>query len=465
MIKALVVDDEKRVRQGFISLANWASYGIEIAGEAKDGMSALEALGRERVDLMFVDIGMPGMSGFELIEQARGRYPWTKAVILTCYHEFDYVQEALRLGAIDYIVKTLLNKNNVDETMHRIVKRYAWETRGTSAPPDKAFRFGAVFVPLREGARSDLLSEGLPSSQPIQPLEGGLWLAPMSARAAGDWIRDLPAYVTAEWQPVRLASASGLPMPEAEALIGSQLASYLFYRDPGELPDPLELEELRRRSSPSEAELESAFASWRQLKWLIFTEDWKQFIDRVEKWRIPPERLRRFLSEVAAEWSGILGWESEDPEFAREFAEWRHWKTLRNGLSKAALLVQQRIAELSLSREVFASLVRAFLYMKEHMGRDLNQDDIARRVGMSRSYFSQCFKKFAGGELFGDVLRKMRIERASELLGRTGLSVREVANRVGFDDEKYFSRVFREKMSVLPTEYRKSLGAGGGGAK
>ncbi|MBB6691288.1 response regulator [Cohnella xylanilytica] len=465
MIKALVVDDEKRVRQGFISLANWSSYGIEIAGEAKDGLSALEALGSDRVDLMFVDISMPGMSGFELIEQARERHPWTKAVILTCHHEFDYVQEALRLGAIDYIVKTLLNKNNVDETMHRIVKRYAWETRGASAPPAKAFRFGAAFCPLKPGARPDLLSEALPPSQTIRPLEQGLWLAPMPGRAGSEWIRDLPAYVTAEWQPVRVTSASDMPQSEAEALIGSELASYLFYRDPADVPDALELEELKRKNSPSEAELDAAFESWKQLRWLIFTEDWKQFIERIEEWRIPPQRLRRFLTETAAEWSGLLGWETENEAFAREIPEWRHWKPLKNAMSKAALLVQQRMAELSLSREVFASLVRAVLYMKEQMGRELNQDDVARRVGMSRSYFSQCFKRFAGGEQFGDALRKMRIERARELLGRTELSVREIANRVGFEDEKYFSRVYREKMGILPTEYRKSLGAGGEGSR
>jgi len=462
MIRALVVDDEKRVRKGFISLANWASYGIEIVGEAKDGLSALEALGSMQLDLMFVDIGMPGMSGFELIEQARGRYPWTKAVILTCHHEFDYVQEALRLGAIDYIVKTLLNKNNVDETMQRIAKRFVWETRTASVPPPREFQSGVVFCPLRPSARSDVLSAGLPPSQALQSLPHGLWLAPTAGRASADWVRDLPSYVTADWQPVRVLSVTGLPQQEAEALIVSRLPAHLFYLDMPEPANPLALEDLRGSPAASEAELEAAFESWRQLKWLIFTEDWKRFIERVEEWRVAPERLRRFVAETAEEWSGFLGWEPEGESFRGELAELRKWKQLRNWLSKAALLVQQRMAELSLSREVFASLIRAIAYMKEHLGEELNQDDIARRVGMSRSYFSQCFKKFAGGELFGDALRKMRIERARELLSGTESPIREIANRVGFEDEKYFSRVFREKIGCLPTEFRKSAGAGGG---
>ncbi|MBB6733023.1 response regulator [Cohnella zeiphila] len=462
MIKALVVDDEKRVRKGFISLANWASYGIRIVGEAKDGASALEALGQEPIDLMFVDIGMPGMSGFELIEQARGRYPGTKSVILTCHHEFDYVQEALRLGAIDYIVKTLLNKNNVDETMHRIAKRYAWETRDAAPVRAAAFETGVVFVPLRKSSRTDALHDGVPSSHSLRPLSGGLWLAPGEGKSHADWLRDLPAYVTADWQAVQAVSVTGMARREAESLISSRLPSYLFYLPVAETAARVALEDLKRLDPPSESELAAAEDAWRELKWLIFTEDWKRFIEWVEARRIDPDRLRRFAGEIACEWAGLLGWEPEGASFEAELRQMRRWEPLKGWFSKAALRVQQRMAELSLSREVFFSLVRAIRYMKDHLGEELSQDDIARRVGMSRSYFSQCFKKFAGGELFGDTLRKLRIDRARELLVRSELPVREVAGRVGFVDEKYFSRVFRDKLGCLPSELRKTTGAGGG---
>ena len=127
MIRALVVDDEKLVRKGFISVIDWAAFGIVIVGEAADGKTAMEFLAVEEVDLLFTDITMPGMNGFELLKSVHHQFPRMKSVVLTCHHEFDFLQEALRLGAIDYIVKTLLDMENVDDVMNRIVERIQWE--------------------------------------------------------------------------------------------------------------------------------------------------------------------------------------------------------------------------------------------------------------------------------------------------------------------------------------------------
>lgn len=127
MIKAVVVDDERLVRKGFISLIDWSSLGVVIVGEAGDGKSALDLLQQQEVDLLFVDLTMPGISGFELIKMVRQRFTGIRCVVLTCHHEFDYVQEAMRLGAVDYIVKTLLEMENADETIRRLVDRIKWE--------------------------------------------------------------------------------------------------------------------------------------------------------------------------------------------------------------------------------------------------------------------------------------------------------------------------------------------------
>jgi two-component system response regulator YesN len=72
---------------------------------------------------------------------------------------------------------------------------------------------------------------------------------------------------------------------------------------------------------------------------------------------------------------------------------------------------------------------------------------------MSRSYFSQCFAKFAG-DTFGDILRNIRIEHAKSLLLESDYPVYEIASRAGFEDEKYFSRLFREIVGTSPSEYR-----------
>jgi two-component system response regulator YesN len=91
--------------------------------------------------------------------------------------------------------------------------------------------------------------------------------------------------------------------------------------------------------------------------------------------------------------------------------------------------------------------------MKESKGDKINQADVASYVNMSRSYFSQCFAKLAG-EAFGVVLRNIRIDKAKSLLLESNLPIYEIASMAGFEDDKYFSKLFRERVGKLPTEYR-----------
>ncbi|MGO5442509.1 response regulator [Faecalimonas sp. LCP19S3_D12] len=68
MYKLLIVDDEILIRNGIQNLIEWEIYGIEIIGEAEDGMKAYLSIKEEKPDLVLVDISMPNMNGLELIE-------------------------------------------------------------------------------------------------------------------------------------------------------------------------------------------------------------------------------------------------------------------------------------------------------------------------------------------------------------------------------------------------------------
>ncbi|MBW7455400.1 response regulator [Paenibacillus sepulcri] len=120
MIQALIVDDESLVRKGMRLMFPWNKFGVEIAGEAATGEKAMEFLRAHPIQLLMTDITMPGMSGLELVRQAQELDPAIKVVILTCHQDFDFIQEALRMGAVDYIVKTQLEEIDLDLTMLHI---------------------------------------------------------------------------------------------------------------------------------------------------------------------------------------------------------------------------------------------------------------------------------------------------------------------------------------------------------
>lgn len=130
MYRVLVVDDEKLVRRGIISILPWTECGLAVAGEAQNGKKALEVLQETRIDLVFTDIVMPGMDGLALLEELAHRYPEVASVVLTCHQEFPYIQKALRFGVLDFIVKTQLEQDSLDELLTGIVSRFEARRHG-----------------------------------------------------------------------------------------------------------------------------------------------------------------------------------------------------------------------------------------------------------------------------------------------------------------------------------------------
>ena len=83
-------------------------------------------------------------------------------------------------------------------------------------------------------------------------------------------------------------------------------------------------------------------------------------------------------------------------------------------------------------------------------------EQIAERLSLNTSYFSRIFSEQIGRSPKQYLLNK-RIERAKELLIETNASIFDIANSVGYDDQLYFSRVFKKKTTLSPIEYRKQL--------
>jgi len=105
MYKLLLVDDEAEVRQGIISKIDWSKTGFEIAGEAENGLEALEIMEKINPDVAIIDIKMPFMDGMQLAKVISRDYPATKLMILSGFDEFDYAQKAIRYNVMEYILK------------------------------------------------------------------------------------------------------------------------------------------------------------------------------------------------------------------------------------------------------------------------------------------------------------------------------------------------------------------------
>ncbi|MCA1039275.1 response regulator transcription factor [Bacillus infantis] len=116
-VRVLVADDHHVVRRGLIFFLK-TQQEIEIAGEAKDGLEAVEQTGRLKPDIVLMDLDMPNMNGIEATRLIKQKYPETKVLMLTSFSDQDHVIPALEAGASGYQLKDI----EPDELVKAIVQ-------------------------------------------------------------------------------------------------------------------------------------------------------------------------------------------------------------------------------------------------------------------------------------------------------------------------------------------------------
>ncbi|MDK8189914.1 response regulator [Paenibacillus sp. UMB7766-LJ446] len=109
MIRVLLVDDEVSVVDTLQAVIPWEQLDVHVVEVAYSAMEALNTLEQHPFDLLVTDIRMPKISGIELAEQVRSRWPYIKCIFLTGFTDFEYARQAIQNQVVDYIVKPVAN--------------------------------------------------------------------------------------------------------------------------------------------------------------------------------------------------------------------------------------------------------------------------------------------------------------------------------------------------------------------
>ncbi|MCS5721629.1 response regulator transcription factor [Herbiconiux sp. CPCC 203407] len=103
-IRVLVVDDHPIVRSGIVALLESAD-GIEVAGEAADGLTAIERAAELRPDVVLMDLRLPGLGGEQATARIIERDPGIRVLVLTTYETDENILESIEAGASGYLLK------------------------------------------------------------------------------------------------------------------------------------------------------------------------------------------------------------------------------------------------------------------------------------------------------------------------------------------------------------------------
>jgi len=176
VIRVFLADDHPLVREGLHRIVRDESI-LRVVGEAADGFSLLQQLETTQVDVLLLDISMPGPGFLELMSRIQSRYPDLKILIVSMHPEALYAERALKAGARGYVSK----RQSVEELSRAIIRINSGGTY-VSGGPEGPMRFDAAPAESSQVAtlstREFEILVQLANGQGITQIAGALSLSP-----------------------------------------------------------------------------------------------------------------------------------------------------------------------------------------------------------------------------------------------------------------------------------------------
>ena len=134
MYKALIIDDEKPVRQVIAALGRWHTFGIDPPAFACDGLAGLQAMRELHPQIVFLDMEMPEMDGAAFLKAAAAEFPDAKYIVVSGYDDFAYTKIAIQYHVLDYLLKPVVEEELLAVLQHAVEQLNA----AGGAPADPA---------------------------------------------------------------------------------------------------------------------------------------------------------------------------------------------------------------------------------------------------------------------------------------------------------------------------------------
>lgn len=492
MLKVLIADDNRLIRQSLRKRVDWTSLGLDCVGEAEDGQQALDLIRSLKPDIVIIDIRMPGVDGLQVMQYARGHHLGIQFILISGYDDFDYLKQAIRLQAVNYLLKPIHTPELV-ESLHLAAERCAKAQEEPQA--EDGSKTPEAQHPNRQPALAPMQKYGVPAYSFCvcinipQPGEGVLF-PPGCIGQIEQEVRTLlfpavcHAIPCARETLVLTIGQERAQLPSDYLLEQLQQklqhilkSSPIFFTcsDTGEsarLPVLLHQSLFRMLGRFSEVSTEGdiLFATERRklrqklddLMQLQLYEACRTLIEqyfqsaRQEGWY--PScivLILQFWQDCLSERNVAAPFQPNNPEvFALQFADY-------NGFENAFF---QSFDQTFLPENQHPTADKIMAYIQLFYAEPLTLQHLAKIFHLNQAYLGQLIKKSAGLS-FHTLLNQIRLEKAAQILrDNPSVMIKDLAFSLGFSDAYYFARVFKQCFGQTPSEYRQALPEADGGA-
>ncbi len=512
LIKVLVADDELLVRIGLRTTIEWEKNGFTIVGEAKNGKEAIELFDKFAADILITDIRMPVMDGLEVIQNIKEKKKDLKSIILTHYDDFSYAQKAIKLGASEFILKNNLTSDNLLLALKKLTEEIepARARSVNSLTETEHLHYALEKAILSNIAGIDY--EGLMTF----PVDSCFYSHFFVAYGKICYTEDLEFDMNSSEFVKNLSNifVSKDHVMQAMMRVEDHLI-YLYnigFKTENHKKEQSEIVNILKRNIKQFFDLDMFFGvssvgdslldipklvaeGQKACERCFFTEEkvirYDRGLEKIveENVKIKPDIIRKYLnqSDMVSLFAYI------DERFDKIYSSYNKMGVRRlfiDFVSLAQMIHQEKYADEEIvSDEKFRYIYfdkladfkaikeyvkdvyrfismksedkaysyyinKSIKYIKENYERNITLEEVAEYSKVSKSYLSLLFKQETGIN-FSTFLTNYRIEKSKEYMRESHYKIYEIAERIGFDNPYYFSKVFKEKVGISCKEYQK----------
>ncbi|MBB3108188.1 two-component system response regulator YesN [Paenibacillus phyllosphaerae] len=400
MWKLLIADDEPKIRRGLSKVLPWEELGITVVAEAENGLEALEMCRQHEPDILFVDICMPHLSGLEFIEQLREGSRGGIVIVISGHDEFRYAQQALKLGVFDYLLKPV-QKSKLAEVIGGALE---------SLQQSKAQEQRLTFIQHQLNHHSTAIRNTF-----LTKWIGGFLEAGEIERNIAFFNLGLSGLV----HLIVLKAVPNLDIGKKRRVWDKGLLEFSVHNIVADV--------LGQMSVPSHVVFNDA-KGHTIIIGSIGGGDWRAICASIQG------QVELLLEKpILIEQSPAVHGKTElSDAYVRMLA------SMENKGSLTPLVM----------------LTKSFIERNYHQP-SLTLADVAEGIQVSPTYLSKQLKKELGLS-FIDYLTEVRIQKAIQLLNDPYIKVYEVAEKVGYSSQHYFSSAFKKITGTSPTLYKRS---------
>lgn len=401
MFKVVVVEDQEFIANAIAEMIRSKSDQFDVCGIYHDGQQCLKGIQSALPDIVITDIRMPEMDGITLSQTLMKLYPSIKILILSGYEDFGYARDAIRIGVCNYLLKPC----KVDELLQAL-EEIAAKLDETRQHEEQLREYETLFVDNLPTLRQQAL---------ITSMFTGTKMATPEKLGLGYLMKECQLFLI----DVNVHEAQNSPEEELHIFCCGNMLE--------ELLTPIK---------------EKEFFLCRE-QFVLFTPV-NSFL--TEKPRICIQKACAKVQSIVHRpiifFDGGIIPTIEDCQIAYQTA-----------LKKSREIVPV-FQDVQLKKESQNVLELAKQYIHKNYYKDISLQDVADITYVSYNYLSFLFTHNLGLN-FSMYLSKIRIEKACELLKAPENRISEIAEKVGYNNYRYFNYVFKKMIGYTPSEYRR----------